>query len=138
MISDNFQNTHPTVKICEKMTKELTPQKKLANQIKSLLAQHHIKTTDFIDILYAVLEQERSIDDADDHAWEKLYNRFRQNISKPPKNFRILHKYMEILQIHLRESKKEIFLPVIEPEFDNEIDQLRYNKIMEKINNMDE
>ena len=44
---------------------------------------------------------------------------------------------MEVLKIHLRESKKEIFLPVIEPEFDNDIDRLRYNKIMEKINNMD-
>lgn len=119
------------------MTKELTPQKELANRIKFLLAQHNIKIKYFIDILYEVFERERSIDDADDRAWEKLYNRFRQDISKPPKNLQILHKYMEVLKIHLRESKKEIFLPVIEPEFDNDIDRLRYNKIMEKINNMD-
>lgn len=67
--------------------------------------------------------------------FDKFYALIRKQLNTPPKNPFILKKYIEILRENHRSLKKDIIFPEFIPEFDNEIDKLRFNKMMDKINN---
>lgn len=119
------------------MSEEYTNQKILLNELKNLQEICNINTTELASFLANFLIIDGTIDHADDDNIEKLHSRLRKQLTSPPKNLSIIKKYIKILKEHHPNLKGHLILPKTEPEFDNEIDQLRFDKMMEKINNMD-
>lgn len=114
--------------MAEKLSSQL-----LLKELKTLMERCNLDQKSLADYLY-----KNDFDDKyDNKSIKQVHDSIRKQFSKPPKDPFIFKKYIEILRENHHNLKKDIIFPKIEPEFDNEIDQLRYNKIMEKINNMD-
>lgn len=115
------------------MPKKLSSTQLLLTELKALMERCNLTQKSLATFLYEHGEEYVS----EDKEFIKVYNLIRKQLSQPPQDLSIFRRYIEILRENHPTLKKDIRFPKIVPEFDNEIDQLRFDKMMEKINNMD-
>lgn len=115
------------------MSEKLSSTQLLLKELEALMERCNLTKKALAKFLYEHDEEY----DREDKEFTQVYNLIRKQLSKPPKDPSIFRKYIEILRNNHPNLKKDIRFPKIIPEFDNEIDQLRFDKMMEKINNMD-